>query len=314
MSNYETIQRQRNLTVGIFVVIALCALVWLIYRFGDLPIYAGKLSSYNVTVQFPTAPGVQQDTPVKFCGYQVGRVIEVKPPRVLTNLDTGQSYHQMLVIMAINKKYQNIPVDVNVKLVTRGLGSSYIELFVTRTISDPNASEEYLQGGMVLQGGMQTASEFFPVETQRKLEGLLTGISELVQNANDIIGDQANKQNLNKLLENTSQASANAAEALKEFRDFSTKGREAVVNADERSKEVFASIVNLSDELAKTATQLRVTLETMNEGQGTVSRMLNDASLYENLLENTQSMNDVLKQIELFIEQARDKGVPIKLK
>ena len=38
MSDYETIQRKRNMVVGIFVVIGICAFAWLIYKFGDLPI------------------------------------------------------------------------------------------------------------------------------------------------------------------------------------------------------------------------------------------------------------------------------------
>ncbi len=60
MSDYETIQRRRNIIVGIFVIVAVCVLVWLIFKFGDLPTTVSKISSFDVLVQFPTAPGVQK--------------------------------------------------------------------------------------------------------------------------------------------------------------------------------------------------------------------------------------------------------------
>ena len=82
MSDYETTQRKRNITVGIFVLIAVCAFVWLIFKFGDLPTAVSRFRSFQVFVQFPTAPGVQKDTPVRFCGYQIGRVTDVMAPQI----------------------------------------------------------------------------------------------------------------------------------------------------------------------------------------------------------------------------------------
>ena len=64
MSDYETRQRRRNFIVGIFVILGMTSLVWLIFKFGDLPGIVTQYSSYEVFVQFPTATGVQKDTPV----------------------------------------------------------------------------------------------------------------------------------------------------------------------------------------------------------------------------------------------------------
>ena len=86
------------------------------------------MKSFKVYVQFATASGLQTDTPVKFCGYQIGRVTQVLPPQNRTDIDTGQKYHQAVCVLSINKDYVNIPSNVEVKLMTRGLGSSYLEL------------------------------------------------------------------------------------------------------------------------------------------------------------------------------------------
>jgi phospholipid/cholesterol/gamma-HCH transport system substrate-binding protein len=301
VSDYETTQRERNIIVGIFVVVAICALVWLIFMFNDFPTVVSKLRSFQVFVQFPTAPGVLKDTPVRFCGYPIGRVTKVMPPRVRKDLDTGLEYHQTMVILSINKKYINIPSNVEVKLMTRGLGSSYIELAVDPmlplTPRDPNRPEtKFLVDKMLLQGSTGMTSEFFPEESQKKLEELVNSLSAFIGNANDILGDRANKENIKTSLANLSDASKQATQTLEELQKF------------------LASGINTSEEISKTAVELRLILEKVNNGQGTAGRLINDGRLYENLLENTQQMQLLLEELELFIAKAREKGLPIKLK
>ena len=104
MSDYETTQKRRNMIVGIFVVVGIGALVWLIFKFGDLPSAVTKMGSFEVFVQFPTAPGVQTDTPVRFCGYQIGRVTKVMSPEIRRDMVNGLDYYQTVVILSIDKK------------------------------------------------------------------------------------------------------------------------------------------------------------------------------------------------------------------
>lgn len=295
MSNYETTQRRRNITVGIFAIVAMCALVWLIFKFGDLPITVSKLRSFQVFVQFPSAPGVQKDTPVRFCGYRIGRVTDVMAPEIREDRKTHLRYHQAVVVLSIDKRYVNIPSNVEVKLMTRGLGSSYIEL---RTFP-PDANhppQKFLADGSWLQGSTGMTSEFFPEESQKKLDELAEGLGALVKSANDILGDKANQENLKTTLANLSKASEQATKTLKEFQEFSAAG------------------TGLTEELSKTAAQLRVVLEKINNGQGTAGRFINDGRLYENLLENSQQMQLLLEEFKSFLAESRDKGLPIKLK
>ncbi|MDO8303132.1 MAG: MlaD family protein, partial [Sedimentisphaerales bacterium] len=120
MSDYDAIQKKRNIIVGVFVVIAMIALTWLVFIFGDLPTAVTELRSFYVYVQFSQAPGIERNTPVRFAGYQIGRVVAVKPPEPMRDLVTGLNYHQTLVVMAIDKQFVNIPSTVRVKLMKRG--------------------------------------------------------------------------------------------------------------------------------------------------------------------------------------------------
>jgi ABC-type transporter Mla subunit MlaD len=314
VSDYETTQRRRNIVVGIFVILALCALGTMIYKFGDVPGIVGKLGSFYVQVQFPTAPGVQKDTPVRFCGYQIGRVTNVKPPKVMKDLNTGDFYHQTLVILSIDRKYDDIPDDVEAKLMTRGLGSSYIELKLRHfDVNEPTGP--FLNEKSLLQGSTGMTSEFFPEESQKKLEELVNGLGTFIDNANRLIGDPNNKENFRTILANLSEATDQAAETLKEVQKFSAAGTTTLQNADGKVDEVVAAMVDTSAELSKTAAQLRLILEKVNDGQGSAARFVNDGKLYENLLESTHQMKVLLEKWTAFIDDVNKKGrLPIKLK
>ena len=109
MSDYEAAQRRRDVIVGIFVIVGLAALGWMIFKFGDLPTAITRMRSFEIYVQFPTAPGVAKDTPVRFAGYQIGRVTHVMAPEVRTDLNTGKEYHQTLCVVSINKSTWTSP-------------------------------------------------------------------------------------------------------------------------------------------------------------------------------------------------------------
>ena len=214
MSDYEAAQRRRDVIVGIFVIVGLAALGWMIFKFGDLPTAVTRMRSFEVYVQFPTAPGVEKDTPVRFAGYQIGRVTHVMAPEVRTDLNTGKEYHQTLCVLSINKKYVDIPCNVEVKLMTRGLGSSYLELKVdpSKLPAPPAGPERSLTPASsgtacCCQGSTGMTSEFFPEESQKMLNDLVTDIRTFIANANDILGDPNNKKNIKATLANLTDAS-----------------------------------------------------------------------------------------------------------
>jgi phospholipid/cholesterol/gamma-HCH transport system substrate-binding protein len=329
VSDYEAAQRRRDVVVGLFVILGLGALGWMILKFGDLPTAITRLKSFEVYVQFPTAPGVMKDTPVRFCGYQVGRVTTVQAPQVRRDLNTGQEYHQTLCIISINKRYTDIPCNVEIKLMTRGLGSSYLELKVDpgklpAPPRDPNdRSTCFLKNGMLVQGSTGMTSEFFPEESQNKLNKLVEDIRTFIGNANHIIGDPNNQQNFKATLANLTTTSdsfpaavdqaitmmKDAQKTMEEFRQLATTGGETLKSTDAKAEKLVASMVATSNEIGKSVAQLRVAVEKVNSGQGSAGRLMNDGRLYESLLENTTQLNVLLKDFKELIDKVSEKGL-----
>ena len=325
MSDYETIQKRRNIIVGIFVIVAFCALVWLISKFGDLPMTISKINSFDVRVQFPTAPGVQKDTPVRFCGFQIGRVTKVIPPEVMKDLKTGQFYHQTRVVLTIDRKYSDIPAGVEAKLMTRGLGSSYIELKLKHfDVNEPTGP--VLAEGSLLQGSTGMTSEFFPEESQKKLDDLITGLNAFMSNANKILGDPNNKENLKEGLAHLSEASGHATQTLQDVNETMQKARvtmekfgkladagtATLKNADAQVEKLVTAMAGTSEDLSKVSSELRLILEKINSGQGSAGQLLNDGRFYENLLENTEQLQAILEELKSFVAETHKKGVKVK--
>jgi phospholipid/cholesterol/gamma-HCH transport system substrate-binding protein len=348
VSDYETTQRRRNIVVGLFVIVGLCALVWLIFKFGDLPGIIADVNSFEVYIQFPTAPGVQKDTPVRFCGYQIGRVATVMAPEIRKDRVTGKEYYQTVVILSIDKRYTTIPSNVEVKLMTRGLGSSYIEIKQNPekppAPAEPN-EPEYLANGILLQGSTGMTSEFFPEESQKKLDELIAGLKDLIANANDIMGNKQSKENIKKTLANFTKASNQATATLEEFeklaaagtttlnkanlridevvasvadtsdeiRKFAATGTLTLKNVDDKSDKLVAALIDTSEQLSKAMADLRLILEKVNNGQGTAGMLINNGRLYENLLEDTEQLKLLIEDMQKFVEEWKDKKIGITL-
>jgi phospholipid/cholesterol/gamma-HCH transport system substrate-binding protein len=311
VNDYEAIQRRRSMIVGVFVIAGIVAFFWLIFKFGDLPTFVSEIKSFEVRIQFPSAPGVQKDTPVRFCGYQIGSVTKVEPPQVIKDIKTQQYYHQTVVVVSIDNHFNNIPDIVEAKLMTRGLGSSYIELRVPPV---DLREGKFLTEGRILQGTTGVTSEFFPEESQRKLDELISGLSAFIHNSNDIVGDTENKANIKAALANLADASKEATEMMRQIRETAEAGRATIKNADASIEKLTASLISTSEKLGEVMAHLESVLNKIDNGEGTAGRLINDGRLYEQLFEDSRQLELVLQELKSFVAESKEKGVPIKLK
>jgi ABC-type transporter Mla subunit MlaD len=303
MADYYSIQKRRNYIVGAFVLVAFAAFIGILVKFRDLPLFVSKANSFYVIANFRDAPGIQKETPIQFCGYQIGRVIVVSPPLLVKDNQTGKEWHEVGVTMAIDKKYKNIPSNVQVMVMKRGLGSSYIEL---RADPDeplkPKIADRpdtvYLCHGMEVHGSLGVSSDFFPPQIQKKLEELVDSISALANNANQIIGDEQNKTNIKKTLEQITAATEQAKNTLKSVQSLSDTGNQ--------------EIVKIAENLDATLSQMQQILAKINAGNGTAGKLVNDGRLYENLLDSSGELQMTLEQIKKWAADAREKGIRIK--
>jgi phospholipid/cholesterol/gamma-HCH transport system substrate-binding protein len=293
--------------VGAFVIVGVLVFAYMVFLFGELPVTVTKFTSYTVKVRFPFAPGVQKSTPVQYCGYQIGKVTYVEPPMPFQNKD-GRFTHQVMVEMAISRDYSSIPANVKVKLLKRGMGSSYIELRTAPiTAKEFDTLEpKFLRQGMILQGESGVLSELLPEDLQDKVDSFFTKVTVLVDNLNVVIGDANNQQNLKKSLANLSKATEESVATLQEIREFSQTGKQKLASVSD-------SVMQTSEELGETLIELRRTLSKINSGEGTVGKLINDGKLYENLLDSSEELKASLEKMKKTLEKTSQKGIQVKI-
>ena len=300
MVDFQTKQQRQNIIVGLFVILGFSLFVVMLMVFKDLPLFVSKFNSFEVLVYFPEAPGIQKDTPVRFCGVQVGRVLNVADPQT-GQIDGGKKIHKVGVTISVDDHYVDIPSDIEVVIMKRGLGSSYVEFHDT----SPTEPTEFLKDEMVLSGTVGMASEFFPPDVQKKLEDLVDSIAALADNANLIIGDQQNQANLKKTFANVEEVTAQARETLASIEKFSDTSTEKV-------DALGIQIGNVAEQLEAALSETRQLMAKIESGEGTAGKLLNDGRLYENLLESSEELQMALEQIKQWAGEAREKGIRVK--
>ena len=120
-----------EISVGAFLVVGLAALGWLALKVGNWEAL-GTDAAYEVTASFDNIGGLTGKAPGSLAGGTIGRVAAI-------GIDPDD--YSARVILQIDEKHDNLPVDTSASILTSGLlGAQYVGL-------DPGAEDAYLQEG-----------------------------------------------------------------------------------------------------------------------------------------------------------------------
>lgn len=127
------------LSVGIFVILSLTALLFLVFKVSAWTDSHPK-KSYEVTANFNNIGGLRVHAPVTVSGVKVGEVSHIRlEPSVLN----------AIVTLKLDRS-KKIPIDdVSARILTEGLlGANYIS--ISPGFDDPKNAHNYLQAGDVI--------------------------------------------------------------------------------------------------------------------------------------------------------------------
>ena len=124
-------QRIVEITVGIFVLLGIGALVTLAFKVSNISALTEQ-DGYYVTAKFTNIGSLKVKAPVAMAGVRIGRVAGV---------DFDQTSFKAVVRIRINPQYNQLPSDSSASILTSGvLGESYIGL-------DAGADDQFLKQG-----------------------------------------------------------------------------------------------------------------------------------------------------------------------
>lgn len=126
-----TSDRSIEITVGLFMLAGMLALLVLALKVSGLSTYVGS-GGYMITANFDNVGGLKPRAPVTIAGVRVGEV---------TNIHLDPTTFKAAVTMQINADENQIPTDTSASIFTQGLlGANYVNL-------SPGYGQTFLKNG-----------------------------------------------------------------------------------------------------------------------------------------------------------------------
>lgn len=332
--------QKKNFLVGLFVLIGILGIVWMLVKFQDLPARLNRYGASEITIHFPSAFGIGVNAPVYFRGYSIGRVVEVKPPALIAATDDPEKKaYKIAVITAIDEEFQ-IPRSAIAKAYTGGLGSGHLE-FVVR---DDHIGDTFLADGDVLEGQIALASQFIPEETQMKFDNLLDSLNtffapadqagddadptqtsrvnlqslvqrfdETLENLNTVIGDTENQENIRTALTGFADSTEQLQKTIEETRNFMAEASQLIQQAsgtlgtiDQTTRQFSETYGQLGEKAQNTADQLSATLKSLDRLFTELKSGTGTAAKMVNDPRLYESLVDTTETLTLAIQEFRE--------
>jgi len=284
--------------VGITVFLAAIAAV-IGFRFmSDIPVFR---QSIEVNTTFQRADGLGTGSQVYVRGVKVGSVSDVQ----LTEQDSVR------ISMRLDMQ-RPLPKESVAYLTSLGLiegKSIVIEL---------GSSDEHVQHGDYIKGiyvdSMMETLGARGDELGDDLSNTFTELNKFLAQLNETLDDDA-RISLNQTMQSTSRATQRIAEILDgkqteidlaiesgssmlaQLDTLATDSRPRVDSLIVTLEKNIQELETMRIELEGASTGLNQIIEKINNGEGTLGKMVNDPALYDNLDELTKELNELVKEI-----------------
>tara|TARA_B100000676_G_scaffold288919_1_gene320895 strand:- start:7624 stop:8553 length:930 start_codon:yes stop_codon:yes gene_type:complete len=258
-------------------------------------------TEYRFSVIFENGMGVQTGSDVKMIGQQIGQVSNV---RIL------DGRNGVVVELSINDKLGIfIPNNSTFQVKTSIFGETHVQI-------NPGEGTNYIETGELLTGEIPT--EVYDIDPvvkdlsafSRQLSSTLTdkevkALQSIINNADSLLYETKNSlkisSEINKIVNN--------------LEVFSSELKSLSLNLGEEFDPKLAKIDNIINELNKfsselgpaseglksfeqSMTTLQLLINDLNDGKGSLGKLLKDESLYDNLNEVVDNTNELILDVK----------------
>ncbi len=258
--------------------------------------------------------GLEKANPVTLNGYKVG---------IVKNIQINPSNQQtLLVTLIINEEALNIPHDSKAVIISSDiLGSKAVDLWL-------GTSDSLILPGDTLfseiEDGLKESVNKELAPLKNKAENLISSVDQAIQVVKAVFDKNAQKdlsegiqsiKNTFKKLETTAEGIDSLVKTQSKTINASLKQIEHFTAMLERSSDnievAVGNIKNISDSLAasnltqainnaqQAMADVSQIMVKVNEGNGTLGKLVNDDSLFVNMLEATKNLEYLLEDMRV---------------
>jgi phospholipid/cholesterol/gamma-HCH transport system substrate-binding protein len=322
--------------VGLFVLIGIILLVYMSLRIGGISL--GRAEGYQLNVRFRSAAGLDKDASVRVAGVEVGRVKEIILKDnmahlvllVQSDIKVGRDFTALLTTKGLlGEKYvELVPGSPNAPFLKDGdtitRTTSYADMDMLITIMS-EVSGDIKKVTEVL------SSVFGGVEGEATLKNIFTNIEEISSRVNRLIASNDEKlgrvlknvtefttllreegprissglaaavENLNREILRTSKNMnamiednrAGISEGVQNLRVAAIKFQEAMDNINQVTRDIAPKISGTVNSIGRITSKI-------DRGEGTIGKLVNDESMYDNINKTVTGINRFLDKAESF--------------
>lgn len=340
-------KRKQNIAVGLTVFSALLILGAMILLFVGLPGFLQP--GYKVYIKSPSTGGVNVGDYLNMSGVRVGKIVEIKffggdptqgivmtakinsdvniPDNVSAKISQqliGGSFIELVPQAPMNEqtrpaRVEYLPKDGSAVVQAQVRGGDPMEKLAPALENFANVAKNI--DALVQELRQPTMAPPQPGETQPSTQasqpgGLGYAVAQLNQalvEFRQVIGDPENQQNIKSALHNMAQASASADEAMQAIRSAATQMSGTLDKTDQQIARLMDRLITDAEQISALLMSINRMVTAIDAGQGTLGKLVNDPQLYNNLVDATRQLNELVKEFRLLLDKWRQTGVQIKL-
>ena len=289
----------RELKTGIVAVSVIALFIWGFNFMKGLNIFDGPIKTY--VTEYNNVQGLNTASVVTINGVDVGKVVDIK-----FNKDP-EKRGQLIVEFSVEADFEFSKNSIAKIYSTSLMGGKSLAIV-------PSYEGEMAKPGDFLQGEIE--SDIFSSVTEKlnplqaKVENVIVSADSLMTGLTDVL-DTKSRENLKLSIAKLNATISNFEIISKSVDQLIKNNEEKLGKTLENAELMTNNLAKLSDTLVNanlgltiknleaTVTNLNKILASVNEGNGTLGKLLNDEEMYNNLTNASKEMEELLREMKL---------------
>lgn len=289
----------REFKTGVVTVTVIALFIWGYNFMKGLNIFEGKIKTYYT--EYNNVQGLNTASVVTINGVQVGKVMNISFNK------NPDKRGQLIVEFSVENDF-----EFSKKSVARIYSASLMGGKSLAVI--PSYDGETALPGDVLEGEIE--SDIFSSVTEKlnplqaKVENVIVSADSLMTGLTDVL-DEEGRQNIKQSLERLNTTMENFENLSASLTEMVESNEEEISKTLENVEEMTANLAKLSDSLVNanigaTVKNLEMTIASLNsilknleDGKGTVGKLLTDDEMYVNLTNASKELEELLREVKL---------------
>ena len=293
------IKNSRELKTGLVVILVITIFIWGFNYLKGHNVFEGKSNTYFT--RYDNIQGLSTASTVTVNGFAVGRVINI-------SFDTDPDKRGSLIVEFSIEKVFDFGKNSIAKIYSASLMGGKSLAIIPSYDSKPAQAGDFLAGEIESDIFSSVGEKLNPL--QNKLENVITSADSLLVNINHIL-DLDSRNHLKSTFVNLDAAMANLNRLTLNSELLVVENRKTLRNSLDNVAHVSKNFAALSDTLVNadlsgliakinaTMSNMENISHTINKGDGTIGKFVNDASVYNNLDKVTKELGELLEDLKL---------------